>query len=255
MRRRITSFALRERASTQNPQTAADVVAVPSPGSPYDYRLFVNGRDRGAFTLGIEGDFNGANAAAAVAIAGQLGVEPNDPAVRAIAAVRIPGRMERFVSLDGLIAYVDYAHNNASVTALLDYIDERYGNRKPRITLVTGSAGDKAYDRREGIVRAAQDRIARFIFTTEDTDTEPNEHICRQMLGYVTNPDVSTAVILNRAEAIADAVADARRHTDRLNILLMIGKGEERWIKRRGGHIPYEGDPAAVRRLFGEQER
>ena len=42
------------------------------------------------------------------------------------------------------LAIVDYAHNYASVTALLDFVYERWGEENPRITLVTGSAGNKA---------------------------------------------------------------------------------------------------------------
>ena len=92
------------------------------------------------------------------------------------------------------LAIVDYAHNYASVTALLDFVYERWGEENPRITLVTGSAGNKAYDRRKEIVEAAENRIANFIFTAEDTDTEPIIDICMEMQGYITNKDVVSTV-------------------------------------------------------------
>ncbi|MDN6522988.1 MAG: UDP-N-acetylmuramoyl-L-alanyl-D-glutamate--2,6-diaminopimelate ligase, partial [Bifidobacterium crudilactis] len=142
------------------------------------------------------------------------------------------------------------AHNYASIKALVDFVYQRYGSRHPRITLVTGSAGNKAIDRREGIVKAAQDRIARFIFTTEDTDTEPNSEICAQLMGYVTNPAVEAGVILDRTQAIEEAYRDAQAHADRLNVLLVTGKGEERWIKDLNRHVPFEGDSNIVARLF-----
>ena len=50
--------------------------------------------------------------------------------------VRIAGRMEQFHDpQSNTLAIVDYAHNYASVTALLDFVDERFGSPHPRITL------------------------------------------------------------------------------------------------------------------------
>ena len=52
--------------------------------------------------------------------------------------VRISGRMEEtHDSQSNTLAIVDYAHNYASVNALLDYVEQRYGNEHPHITLVT----------------------------------------------------------------------------------------------------------------------
>ena len=117
------------------------------------------------------------------------------------------------------LAIVDYAHNYASVTALLDFVYERWGEENPRITLVTGSAGNKAYDRRKEIVEAAENRIAN--------------------------------LISDRLTAITNAIYDARAHADRFNILLIIGKGNERWIKDHRKHVPFDGDDHVVERMFG----
>ena len=149
------------------------------------------------------------------------------------------------------LAIVDYAHNYASVTALLDFVYERWGEENPRITLVTGSTGNKAYDRRKEIVEAAENRIANFIFTAEDTDTEPIIDICMEMQGYITNKDVASTVISDRPTAITNAIHDARAHADRFNILLIIGKGNERWIKDHHKHMPFDGDDHVVERMFG----
>ncbi|MDN6425427.1 MAG: UDP-N-acetylmuramoyl-L-alanyl-D-glutamate--2,6-diaminopimelate ligase, partial [Bifidobacterium crudilactis] len=243
----VSTFALRD---STNDMQDADVVSVSNEHTRPAFGLYENGKDIGSFTLSIEGDFNEANAAAATALALSAGVPVDDPSLHAMESIRISGRMERFTSEDGVIAYVDYAHNYASIKALVDFVYQRYGSRHPRITLVTGSAGNKAIDRREGIVKAAQDRIARFIFTTEDTDTEPNSEICAQLMGYVTNPAVEAGVILDRTQAIEEAYRDAQAHADRLNVLLVTGKGEERWIKDLNRHVPFEGDSNIVARLF-----
>ena len=219
-------------------------------------RLLPHRRRRSAlgdYHLSIDGDFNYLNAAAAIAIAHAVGVSLDDAdALHAIESVRIAGRMEQFRDpQSNTLAIVDYAHNYASVTALLDFVYERWGEENPRITLVTGSAGNKAYDRRKEIVEAAENRIANFIFTAEDTDTEPIIDICMEMQGYITNKDVVSTVISDRLTAITNAIYDARAHADRFNILLIIGKGNERWIKDHRKHVPFDGDDHVVERMFG----
>ncbi|MFU0662650.1 UDP-N-acetylmuramoyl-L-alanyl-D-glutamate--2,6-diaminopimelate ligase [Gardnerella vaginalis] len=209
------------------------------------------------FNLSIAGDFNYENALAAIAIANELGINQDTDlqALHAVENVKISGRMEVFEDTkSSTVAIVDYAHNYISTKVLLDFVEERYGKENPRITLVTGSAGNKAYDRRKEIVQAAQNRIDQFIFTTEDTDTEDEMHICEDMQSYVTNPNISSKIIINRTEAIEYAYNDAIKNNEqegRLNVLLAIGKGDERWIKSKRKHVPYEGDSFVIKRLFG----
>ena len=245
----VTTFALGE-------ASAADVTAWPESADHSRFAIAVEGERIGSLSLQLDGDFNYANAAAAIAIAHAVGFDFHETAakeaLRNMEPVRIAGRMEHFHDTkSNTIAIVDYAHNYASVTALLDFVYERWGEENPRITLVTGSAGNKAYDRRKEIVEAAENRIANFIFTAEDTDTEPFIDICMEMQGYITNKDVASTVISDRPTAITNAIYDARAHADRFNILLIIGKGNERWIKDHRKHVPFDGDDHVVERMFG----
>ncbi len=208
------------------------------------------------FSLAIAGDFNYENALAAIAIAGELSInqETDLAALKSIENIKIPGRMEVFKDAQSsTIAVVDYAHNYISTKALLDFVDERFGKENPRITLVTGSAGNKAYDRRKEIVQAAQNRIYQFIFTTEDTNTEDEMDICKDMRGYITNENVKSHIIIDRPDAVEYSVDDARKSFNReekFNVILLIGKGDERWIKHENKHVPYEGDSEIIKRLF-----
>ena len=219
------------------------------------YRFRLEGSDLGEFDLDLAGDFNIENALAAVAIAHAAGVPATaSDALHAMRHTHVPGRMEQFDDeASDTHAIVDYAHNFTSVTRLLDYVDARYGERKPTITLIAGSAGNKAFDRRSEIVEAAQNRIARFIFTTEDTDTEPHEDICKSMMANVSNPHVRASIILDRARAIAEAMNESASHNERTDVVLVIGKGDERWIKEHNRHVPYEGDDRVVARLLTER--
>ncbi|WP_314688312.1 glutamate ligase domain-containing protein, partial [uncultured Bifidobacterium sp.] len=195
----------------------------------------------------MPGNVNALNAAAALSLALAVGIRQDDPALSAMEKVRVPGRMERFLSADGIIGYVDFAHNGASTAALLDYVDERYGNRRPRVVLVTGSAGNKAIDRRREIVQAAQGRVQSYVFTLDDPNFEDPRAIAEDMRSEVHDPGARTTIVLPREDAIREGVADARRHPG-LNVVLVIGKGEETCNIVRGRQVPYEGDASILRR-------
>ncbi|MBT1162449.1 MULTISPECIES: UDP-N-acetylmuramoyl-L-alanyl-D-glutamate--2,6-diaminopimelate ligase [Bifidobacterium] len=247
----VVTFALREKVCQND---GIDVVATPDPQHPAQYVFHDHGATIGDFSLELEGGFNAANAAAAIALARQAGVPQDSPAFAALEQVRISGRMEHFASADGnIVAYVDYAHNYVSTKTLAEFVLRKYAGRDPKLVLVTGSVGDKAVDRRQGIIDGAQDKVDRIILTSEDTVKEPMLDILNEMRGYITNPHVSSTIILDRAQAIETAVDEARADAaaGRLTVLLVIGKGEEQWIKVGGKHALYEGDGHIIRRLFG----
>ena len=241
----VTTFALH---AADGHGTHADFVALPDASSGYLFQE--QGKAIGDFSLELEGEFNAANAAAAIALSRAVGVPAGSEAFRALERVHIPGRMEHYES-GNMVAYVDYAHNYVSTKTLAEFVTHKYADRNPRVVVVTGSVGDKAVDRREGIIKGAQDYADRIILTAEDTVHERMIDILHEMQGYITNPRVVSDIELDRAKAIEKAVEDAHAHADRLTILLVIGKGEERWIKVDGKHAPYEGDDHVVKRLFG----
>ena len=202
--------------------------------------------------LDMTGEFNIVNAAAAIAIAHRAGVPASSQAMHAVQNVQVPGRMERIRGGDNLLVYVDFAHNYISVKSLVDEIERVYGERNPRITLVSGTTGGKAIDRREGIVKGALGRVESFIFTLDDPNFEDPTDIARQMQSYVTDPAAQTQIVIPREDAVAKAIADAREHNDRFNVVLVIGKGDETRNIINGKPVPYEGDSVVVRRVLGE---
>lgn len=95
-------------------------------------------------------------------------------------------------------------------------------------------------------------RVESFIFTLDDPNYEDPMDIARQMQSYVTDPTARTQIVVPRELAIEKAIADAREHADRFNIVLVIGKGDETRNIINGKPVPYEGDGAVVRRVLGE---
>ncbi|EFG27318.1 UDP-N-acetylmuramoyl-L-alanyl-D-glutamate-lysine ligase [Scardovia inopinata] len=252
----VTTFRL----ENSNADRTADLTVTSireDKGESPQFQARLKGKDLGRFSLSIPGDFNGANAAAALALISACGLDLTNPhvqqALQAMEKVTIAGRMEIFSSPDkSLVGIVDYAHNGVSASVLLDYIDQAYGRLNPRIILVTGSAGNKAYDRRQEIVEAAQNRISRFIFTEEDTDTEPIIDICQQMDQAVSNPQVEHGIILSRSQALQEAFRDGKEHArqGKTTVIAAIGKGNERWIKHLNKHVVYQGDDRIMKGLL-----
>ena len=265
----VTYFAARERGvALPDLPLGAQLVsaeALDQAGERYRYRL--GDMSLGDFTLSMEGVFDAANAAAAIALARTAAArsgEKDRPSTRDLSAmecVRIAGRMERYEGR-GIVAYVDYAHNYASCKTLLDFVHRRYASRNPYVTVVTGSVGDKAVDRREGLMKAAVEGGAdHVVLTAEDTVHERVIDICHEMRGHLAGSDVicrEEDIIPDRAQAIETAldgaIDAASNDTDHLRIVLVIGKGDERWIKVDGRHAPYEGDDRVVRRVLGLPE-
>ncbi|BDR53224.1 UDP-N-acetylmuramyl-tripeptide synthetase [Bombiscardovia nodaiensis] len=249
----LTTFALDTGEGVRADWVAC---ALPTEADQSSYELLEHGQRLGQLHLAMEGSFNGANAAAACAIVSALGLSIDGDSLSTLAQVRIAGRMEGFEG-PGIAAYVDYAHNYTSTAAVLDFAHHKYADRSPYVTLVTGSAGGKAVDRRQEIVQAAQTRVNRLIFTEEDTEnqTDDTASICQEMLSYVTNPGLDASIVLDRTQAITSAVEAAQAHPDRFDVIVVIGKGNERWIKRAGQHVPYEGDDQVIARLLGASSK
>ncbi|KFJ08012.1 UDP-N-acetylmuramoylalanyl-D-glutamate-2,6- diami nopimelate ligase [Bifidobacterium tsurumiense] len=248
-----TTFALHDPETGH--LTHANVLATPDEQDSSRFTLSVDGTtiDGGSqepMKLAMAGSFNELNAAAAAAIALHAGVQPHDPAMRAMQNVQVPGRMERFGS-GNLIAYVDYAHNYLSTKTLVDEIGHHFAERNPRIILVSGSTGGKAIDRREGIVKAAEGKVSSYYFTMDDPNREDPQSIAEEMRSYVKDPEAITHVVLPRERAVEEALQEAAQYAEnRLNIVLVIGKGSETANVVNGKRIPYEGDANVVRRML-----
>ena len=201
--------------------------------------------------LTMPGLFNISNATAAVALAYSLGIRMTDSAMLAVCKTTVPGRMMCYRNnTTHTTAYVDYAHNFASVDALLTFVEQQYSDTHPYITLVTGAAGNKALGRREEVMQAAHGRVQSYIFTAEDTDSEPFEQIAKQMQSYLTDTDAANTIILDREQAVRTAITTAKQHPEREDVVLIIGKGDERWIKVNNAHTPYKGDDVVAQQLL-----
>jgi len=176
-----------------------------------------------AAKIPLPGTFNVANAVLAAAILANAGVGPED-IVAGLAAVEVPGRMERVYLGQEFTAVVDYAHKPAAVAQGLDALRARTDGR---VITVLGCGGDRDTAKRPMMGEAAARRSDVLIVTDDNPRSEDPAAIRAAMLAgaRAVGPAAGGEVleIGDRREAIAHAVSLAGPG----DIVLIAGKGHE----------------------------
>ena len=187
--------------------------------------------------LGIFGTINVEDALAAAALSVLLGI-PFKHIKTGLKNAVVPGRMEVFRSADGKkTAIVDYAHNKISYERFFETIKEEFPGKK--VLIVFGSAGGKAYQRREELGTIAGQNCEYSIITEEDYGEEDVYKICSEIGSYVEAAGGRYEIIADRPEAVKKAIS----MTDEDTILFIPGKGRETRLKRG---TRYEDAPSDV---------
>lgn len=214
------------RASISMKNEAADYFAyeIKKEKVGFTFKLDLQGKTY-EFKLPTPGVFNVENALAAIAVADHYGIAV-ESMQKALAEVRVEGRMEYFASRDGLLhIIVDYAHNALSFERLFKSIKGEYPNHQ--ICVVFGCGGGKALPRRAQLGRATAAMSDRIILTSEDPGYEEPRAIADDIGQYITAAKRSYEFIEERGAAIRHAV----QSSDAATIILVLGKGGERYQK------------------------
>ena len=209
----------------------------PDPERPLSVRLTVAGAPR--YHIPLPGEFNGADALAAVALARALGLD--DGAVRAgLAHVTVPGRAQRLPVPAPFEVVVDYAHNGASFDAVLSALRAH----NPRhIIAVFGAGGDRPRLRRTDMAHAAARRADYVVVTTDNPRSERSEDICAEISAALAQ--FPHEVVLDRRAAILRALELAGPG----DVVALLGKGHEEYIEERGVRRPFS-ERAVVAEYF-----
>lgn len=196
----------------------------------------------GVYRIGIPGDYNEGNAVAAAITSALMGAKPTEIAY-GLANTTVPGRMEIYQTHDHGTVYVDYAHNYGSLHSVLDFLKKQAPNGK--VTVITGSTGDKGIDRREGLGKAINEAADQAYLTTDDPATEDPQQIAKEIAAHIDTSKVATTYIPDRKQAITKAVSESQRG----DLVVVAGKGHDQYQKINGKDVPYEGDAAIVKNL------
>ena len=188
-------------------------------------------------TVPLPGDFNVANALAAVAALAELGYEPTTVAAGLAGAGGVPGRLERVDVGQDFLAVVDYAHKPDAVTAALTALRPLTDGR---LILVLGAGGDRDRGKRPLMGEIAA-RLADVLIVSDDNPRteEPATIRAAVLAGAEAVPAAERAELHERGD---------RRKAIRLAVSLagvgdtvvVAGKGHETGQEIRGVVHPFD---------------
>ncbi len=146
-------------------------------------------------------------------------------------------RLAELAAKQDFTAVVDYAHTADSLEKLYKAFDK---SRKICVLGNTGGGRDKW--KRPEMAKIAERYCDEIILTNEDPYDENPREIINDMLAGIEKKEKAT-IIMDRREAIRQALAKANRH----DVVLISGKGTDPYImEARGKKTPWD-DAAVVR--------
>ncbi len=200
---------------------------------------------RGSLTLNsrLLGRNNACNVVAAAAVGAALAL-PFRAIERGLASVdRVPGRMEIVSDVsDDVLVLVDFAHTDDALKGLLETVRPLASGR---LITVFACGGDRDRTKRP-LMGTVAGRLSDLVIVTSDNprSEDPGE-IAREIERGLVSGDSEWLTVLDRAEAITFAVREARPG----DLVVVAGKGHERYQSVGGQMLPFE-DAAVARQAL-----
>ncbi|MDX6632039.1 MAG: UDP-N-acetylmuramoyl-L-alanyl-D-glutamate--2,6-diaminopimelate ligase, partial [Solirubrobacterales bacterium] len=191
----------------------------------------------------LPGEFNVANALAAIAAARNLGVEMAAAVEALAAAERVPGRFEPVDGGQSFAVLVDYAHTPDSLENALRAARQLTAGR---LICVFGCGGDRDRDKRPLMGRAAAELSDLALVTSDNPRSEDPQTIIDEILAGIGEATAGFEVEPDRRRAIALALAAAGSG----DTVLIAGKGHEQGQEFEGGRkLPFDDRQVALEEL------
>jgi UDP-N-acetylmuramoyl-L-alanyl-D-glutamate--2,6-diaminopimelate ligase len=198
-----------------------------------DFRVTFRGKAYDA-RVRLPGRHNVENALAAGAA--MLGLDHSPENVfNGIAALRaVPGRLESISEGQDFHVFVDYAHTDSALENILKLLGSL---PHKRIITVVGCGGDRDKGKRGPMGIAACRGSDLAIFTSDNPRSESPSAILEDIEAGVRGAHLQNyKIVVDRAEAIAGAVAKARAG----DVVLIAGKGHEDYQILADRTIPFD---------------
>jgi len=230
---------------TYGRDSAAEVWAEEVELGPAGTRLRVRQKhDSIPLSLRLRGDFNVMNALAAFAGARAVGTPPEAIAAGLESVSRVPGRLDPVECGQPFQVLVDYAHTPDALERALDAV-RGFGPR--RVLCVFGCGGDRDRGKRP-LMGAVAARLADAVVLTSDNPrSERPEAILAEIEAGVRGGRASVRTIVDRREAIREAVAACAAG----DALLIAGKGHETYQIVGDRTLPFDDREVAAEALRG----
>jgi UDP-N-acetylmuramyl-tripeptide synthetase len=183
----------------------------------------------------LPGDFNVANALAALSVAHALGLDLRDSARALASAEQVPGRFESIDEGQPFGVIVDYAHTPDSLENVLAAARRLTGGR---LISVFGCGGDRDRDKRPLMGKAGAELSDVAVVTSDNPRSEEPDAIIDQIrAGIPSDPHAEVLVEADRRAAIALALGRAGEGDS----VVIAGKGHEQGQEFEDGRkIPFD---------------
>ena len=196
------------------------------------------------FRIKMEGRFNIENSLAAIVIAKLNNID--DEIIKiALNNTEVNGRMNIYEK-NGITVIVDYAHNGYSFNKLFESIKVDYPGR--RIISVGGMVGGKSFNRRKEFGNIVGNNSDYIYLTANDPQYEEVQDICQDIAKYIEKKE-KYEIITDRKEAVSKAIRKSKKG----DIVLLLAKGGEQYIKIKDENIKYEGDLAIAKKVLTDK--
>lgn len=180
-------------------------------------------------TVGVHNVYN---SMLALCAAIKLSVPPYRAKAHISSLCGICGRMEKIAS--NPTVYIDYAHTPEALRSALNAVNS-CKKQGQKVLLVFGCGGDRDREKRPKMARVAEEGADVVFVTSDNTRTEASTQILTDILSGFSSRE-SCRVISDRRNAIETAVREARP----CDIVIIAGKGHERYTLDRHGYHPFD---------------
>lgn len=192
--------------------------------------------------LPVPGKYNIYNALAAISVGIIAGLPLSVIGQRLMQAPPISGRSAYFRREDGLEAVVDFAHNGASLEALLSTLRPTAS----RLIVVFGCPGDGEHEKRASMGAACAQWADVVVLTSDNPKHEDPHVIAEDIQAGMVGSQIPVSIIIDRTEAI-DAAIDQAVPGD---LLVLAGKGHEVEQLIGGARLPHSDADVLRARAF-----
>lgn len=157
----------------------------------------------------------------------------------------VEGRFQYVKSETGIIGIVDYAHTPDALKNVLQTIRD-IKNDGEKIITVVGCGGDRDAAKRPVMATIATEMSDKVVLTSDNPRSEDPQEILNQMMTGVARGALKNVLsIVDRAQAIKTAITMA----DRGDIVLVAGKGHEKYQEIKGVKHPFD-DKEIISEIF-----
>jgi UDP-N-acetylmuramoyl-L-alanyl-D-glutamate--2,6-diaminopimelate ligase len=185
----------------------------------------------------LPGDFNVANALAALAVAHAVGLDLRRAAAALSSAGQVPGRFEAIDEGQPFAVLVDYAHTPDSLENVLGAAARI---TQGRVISVFGAGGDRDRDKRPLMGRAGAELSDLAIVTSDNPRSERPEGIIEEIVAGIDPALIDEGKVVIEPDRRA-AIARALEAAEGSDTVVIAGKGHEQGQEFEDGRkIPFD---------------